>query len=352
MHPSSIDPMDLTDRQRMVLRAVVSAFLADAQPVGSKTLSHLLSVKLSSASIRNTMAELTALELIEKSHASSGRIPTEKGLRLFVDSLLSPSEELESYQRRALAHSFDEVAGEGVVQLASQILSSETRQLGFVVAPRLKRVVLRHVSFVRLSSEQVLVVLVSRDGQAHRLVIEDARSGDQADLEATARMLNERLLDRTLFELRDALEAELRTLRDRAGGALKRALSLGLRAIELSEDATPGLVIASHLALLGQPEFDDAERIRELFSAVEMNEHLVEMLDQILETSQRDVAVALGADFEEAALRRFALVASAYGDERSRLGVLGVIGPNRMDYARIIPLVSYCSQMVSEKLSA
>ena len=160
----------LTERQGAVLRAVVASYVGEGAPIGSRTISHLLPVPLSSTSIRNTLAELTDLGLVEKPHASSGRVPTEGGLRRFVDELMSPGDVSPS-QRRELAFRIERADGEGVVALASELLSSHTRQLGFVVAPRLESLVLRHVTIVRLSSERLLVVLVTEDGAAHRRVV-------------------------------------------------------------------------------------------------------------------------------------------------------------------------------------
>jgi heat-inducible transcriptional repressor len=296
------------------------------------------------------MGELAELGLVQKSHASSGRLPTEDGLRFFVDQLIANPAELASYQQRELAHSFERVVGDDIVHLASRILSDRTRQLGFVVAPTLQRVILRHASLVRLSAERVLVVLISASGQSHRVVVQYQGDGDQSSLDRMATVLNQHLEGRNLGELRDILERELRKLQQRAGSLAKRALELGLQAITKSTGASPSLVIASRMALLDQPEFADAERIRELFAAVETNERLLAVLEQILDESADGVCVALGSDFEEAGLHRCAVVAAPYGGEAS-LGVLGVICASRMDYARIIPLVGYCSQLVTEKLT-
>jgi len=343
---TSRSELQLTERQRAVLRAVMAAYVGEAAPVGSRTVSHLLPVKLSSASIRNTMAELSELGLIEKPHASSGRVPTERGLRFFLDELLDPAE-LALYQRSTLDRSFEGVEAEEVVHLASQLLSDHTRQLGFVVVPRLERVVLRHVTLVRLSSERLLVVLVSRDGHAHRRVIEDTDSGDQPELDRAASELNRRVVGRTLSEVRDLLRQEIHDLRSEASRALGRALALGLRAVEKQTCDPADLVVATRLALFEQPEFSDHERLRDILAAVETNQRLLEILGDILDTD--GVSVTLGDDLQEPVLVRCALVVAPYG---GHLGALGVIGPTRMDYARIIPLVGYCSQLVTQKLLA
>ncbi len=341
----------LTERQQHVLRALVAAYVGAAAPVGSATISDLLSVRLSSASVRNTLAELTALGLIQKPHASSGRVPTTDGIRLFIDRLLDPSE-VTQYERRSIDRSFDEAHADHAVALASQVLSDHTHQLGFVVAPRIERLALRQVSFVRLSTDRVLAVLVDTHGQAHQRVIEDPLDGirvDQADLDRMSAALNERIAGRTLREARNLLRSEARSLRNRASRVLEQALQLGLLAAEAAMESPDAgdLVIATRLALLEQPEFSDPDRLRELFAALEQKERLVDLLEGLLEGE--GVSVALGEELATHGLGGCALVAAPYGDSA---GMLGVIGPTRMDYGRIIPLVDYCSHRVTDKLSS
>ncbi len=360
----------LGERQRMVLRAIVAAYVAEAEPASSTTVKHLLPVALSSASIRNTMAELAGMGLIEKPHASAGRVPTECGLREFVDRLLDTSE-LAEYERRSLQSHFENVDGDSVMRLASQLLSEHTHQLGFAMVPRLERITLRHVSLVRVARDKVLVVLIPQAGPAHQQVIDEPGHGDQVELDQMAADLNERVMGRTLIELREVLAFELDELRRRANQLMARTVSLGLRVVAIAgEQAEADLVIASHRALLSQPEFNDPDRIRALFSAVETNERLLEVLTRVLEGQVDSVSVSLGEELAEPGLRECALVAVPYGfgvgpsrrmaeeraeasrpDSSTPLGVLGVIGPSRMDYARVIPLVSYCSKLVTEKLN-
>ena len=342
----------LSEREAAVLRAMVKSYVGEAGPIGSTTLANLLPVNLSSASVRNTLSDLAEKGLVGKAHASSGSIPTERGLRLFVNSLLGP-EELAAYERRSISFSVDESAGDAVVSVASQLLSESTRQLGFVVAPRLDRVVLQHVSLVRLSTESLLVVFVSQAGTPYRRVIDDEWSFDQVELDHIAAALNERVLGRTLRDVRSALAREAENARIRADRLLRRVIELGSRALAASAegDEPMDLVIASRLALLDQPEFQDPRRVRELFAAVEMKERIIEVLDRML--ADGGVRVAFGDEVDEPGLHRCALVATHYGgDEEAPLGVLGVIGPSRMDFARVIALVDFFSQVVTEKLNA
>jgi heat-inducible transcriptional repressor len=203
--------------------------------------------------------------------------------------------------------------------------------------------VLRHLSFVRLSGERVLAVLVSDGGRAHRRTLEHAGHGDQAELDRMAAALCERLAGTTLREIRRRLVAEAQALRGRADLLLERML----RDLPLAADATDqDLVIATRLALLEQPEFRDPERFRSLVRTIEDKERVLALLDQILDAS--GVRVAFGAELADDSLGELAFVATRYGRGGSGSGTLGVIGPRRMDFARVIPLVGYVSQLLSE----
>ena len=339
----------LSARQARVLRALVGGYVGEATPVGSEMIAVLLPGSLSSASVRNTLAELGELGLVDKPHRSAGRVPTELGFRVYLDQLLDPPA-LGDWERRDLADCVGDIPAAALAQVASRLLSERTRQLGFFEVPRLERIVLRHVSFVRVSAERVLAVLVSQTGTAHQRLFRQEGRGDQAELDRMASALNERLAGRTLREVREALLREAAALRTQAEWLLERALSAGAAAGAAAFDTGAGLVIATRLALLDQPEFHDPERVRELFEAVETKERLADVLDRVLRRG--GVQVALGSEMGEPALRQCALVAAPYGRRGTLLGALGVIGPHRMDYARVIPLVDYVSRLVTEKLSA
>jgi heat-inducible transcriptional repressor len=337
-------PAPLSERQGNVLRAVVQCFVGDATPVASDTIAALLPMHLSPQSVRNSLAELEELGLVEKPHRSAGRVPTPRGLRAYVDQLLAVRE-LGSYERRDVDGRLEE--GASLDESASRLLSERTRLLGFVVPPRLEEVVLRHLSFARLSSERVLAVLVSESGRTHRRVIEHPGSGDQPELDRMAATLCERLAGSTLREIRSRLVAEAAALRTRADLLLERLV----RDLPLAADASEqDVVIATRLALLDQPEFRDPARFRALLRAVEDKERLLGLLDQI--QGVRGVRVAFGAELGEQELDGLAFVAARYGRPGALSGTLGVIGPGRMDFARVIPLVRYVSQFLSEQARA
>lgn len=346
---------DLSERQAMVLRALVAAYVGQAGPVASQTLSLLMPKPLSSASIRNTLSELHEAGLIDKAHASAGRVPTERGLRVFIDHLLELAD-LGPHHQRLLDRALEGVDAAETPHHASHLLSEYTRQLGFVVAPRVEHQRLRSLHLVPVSTERVLVVLVTENGSVIERIIEDALPTPRRDLERIGNMLAERVKGRTLVGLRGHLEAERQSLRGEADDLLQRAWALGLRACKTQSDED--LVIATRLALLDQPEFSDPGRIRGLFAALETNQRLLDLLRQIAQADSGETRVglsmSLGTELGEPSLRDCVLMAVPYGmpTESGALGVLGVIGPQRMDYGRVIPLVSYCSELVTRKLLA
>ena len=231
-----------------------------------------------------------------------------------------------------------------MVEAASRLLTERTRQLGFVLPPRLDDVVLRNVSFVRVSSERVLAVLVTRRAAACSAACSTSpAAATRASSIAWRRALRERVIGRTLRAVRDQLLAEARALRSQADLLLERVL----RAVPEGEGADElDLVVGTHLALLDQPEFRDPERIRGLLLALEEKERLVDVLARMLDAG--GAQVVFGGDLAEPALAHLAVVAAPWGRAQGGVGSVGVIGPSRMDYARVIPLVGYVSRLLSE----
>jgi len=340
----------LTERQETVLRALVRAYVGGAAPVGSAVLSHTMPVRLSSASIRNTMAELTEMGLIEQPHASAGRVPTEAGLRRFVDELLGPLA-VSDWERRYIEAELGRADAEASLRVATDLLARRTQSVGFALLPRLDRAALGHVSLIRVSNERVLAVLVSRSGVPYQRVLPNPGSRDQRELERVAAELNRRLVGQTLSELRVQLEREAERLRRRAG-LLLQTLMAAVRTLAAEAASRPDVVLTSATALLDRPEFHDPERVRALLEALETTETLAAFVGRVL--GEPGVAVTFGSEVElpqlGPALRDCAVVSAACGGQRPP-GMLGVLGPTRMDYPRVIPLVELFSQLVTEKLS-
>lgn len=339
--------MGLSERQETVLRALVRAHLGGAGPVGSTTLAHTLPIQLSAASIRNTMAELSELGLIEQPHTSAGRVPTEAGLRLFVDELVA-APGVGDWERRRIEQELDAAGSDASLRAASDLLSARTHQLGFAVLPRLDRVALRHASLIRVSSERVLVVLVSRSGVTYQRVIRDARSGDQTRLERIEVELNRRLAGSSLVALRAQLRRESAQLRHRAERLLFDTLCLAVHALADEAAAQIDVLTPTRRTLVEQREFHEPERLAELWAVLETHEALLALLERVL--ARGGVAVTFGGEVDVPALRQCAAVTAACGTDDAR-ALVGVLGPSRMDYARVIPLVHLCSELVTERLA-
>ena len=298
LKPSSAKPKihgptltaDLSERQAMVLRALVAAYVGQAGPVASQMLSLLIPIPLSSASIRNTLAELHEAGLIEKAHASAGRVPTEFGLSVFIDHLLELAD-LGPHHQRLLDRALEGVDAAETPRHASHLLSEYTRQLGFVVAPRVEHQRLRTLHLVPISTERVLVVLITQNGGVIERIIEQAEPTPQRDLERIGRLLAERVMGRTLVGLRAHLESERQRLRGEADDLMQRVWALGLSACKTQNKQD--LVIATRLALLDQPEFSDPDRIRGLFAALEINQRLLDLLRQIAQADSGETRVGL-----------------------------------------------------------
>lgn len=342
--------MELNGRQQTVLSALVRAYVGEAGPVGSATLSHTLPVKLSSASIRSTMADLTDLGLIEQLHKSAGRTPTEAGLRVFVDRLLEHPA-VGPWQQRAIRREWVGAASDVSLQLASDLLSEHTRQVGFAILPRLDRVALRHMSLIRVSSERVMVVLLSRAGVTYQRFIRDSESGDQRALERVEAELNRRLAGRTLPALRRVLERERAELHDRARRIALRAMVAAVGELEREARVEADVLIAGRAPILEHPEFRDPDRLGRLLDALQTRDALLAFVDRVLE--ERRAAVTFGGEVDSVPeLRDCAVVCAGCEDGGEPLGLVGVLGPSRMDYPRVVSLVELLSELVSEKLAS
>lgn len=385
--PANVQPapteIALSARQAVVLRALVVAYIDHAEPVASGALALMIPTPLSSASIRNTLAELHEAGLIDKAHASAGRVPTSLGLRVFVDHLVEFAD-LGPDHQRLLERSLEGVDAAETPRHASHLLSEHTRQLGFVVAPRVERMRMRTIHLVQVSSERLLAVLVAENGGVIERMIETVEPLPKRSLEKVAALLAEKITGRTLLGLQEVLERERERLQGEADDLTRSVWSLGLSACfaaagsELDSD----LVITTRIALLDQPEFSNPDRIRGLFAALETNRQLLDLLHRIAHADSGQMRVgltmSLGTDLGEPSLRDCALLAVPYGDfeqgsgmgtstsappsdrggaagseedDSLGLGVLGVIGPQRMDYGKVIPLVRFCSDLVTRKFS-
>jgi len=340
--------VDTQVRALQLLKALVERYIEDGQPVGSRTLSRALADGLSPATIRNVMADLEEQGLIRAPHTSAGRVPTEAGYRLFVDSLLTVRP-LEQAAREALRERLAAgLAPEQIVGQASQLLSQLSRLAGVVTLPDHRRLVLRHVEFLPLDERRVLAILVTAEGRVHNRILPIERALNAAELIRLGNFINEHLSGRSLREARLHLIEELRRTRDEIGALLERSLSLAERALEPDEDESFMLAGQTNLMTPELGQAADLERLRELFDSFSDRRAVLELLARCEQAEGAQVFI--GRESGAEAWREYSLVAAPYSLDGEVVGVLGVIGPTRMAYDRVIALVDATAQLVGSTM--
>ncbi|WP_029417601.1 heat-inducible transcriptional repressor HrcA [Brevundimonas bacteroides] len=348
LHPSPGLPA-LDQRARDIFRSIVETYLETGEPVGSRTVSRG-GVALSPASIRNTMQDLTLAGLLAAPHTSAGRIPTHAGLRLFVDGLLEIGD-IGADERREIdarlagrGRGFDEALNE-----ASALLSGLAGGAGIVASP-VRDAGVKHVEFVALGSGQALAVLVADDGTVENRLMTLAAGVTPSTLQEASNFLNARLKGRPLSEARQEMRGELDAAKKELDAAAARLVEEGLAAWSGGGDRDRSLIVRGRANLLADAgAVEDLERVRVLFDDLEQKEQLIGLLDGV--TTAQGVRIFIGAETRLFSLSGSAVVAAPYMTGRQRvLGAIGVIGPARLNYARIIPLVDYTARVLGRIL--
>jgi heat-inducible transcriptional repressor len=342
---------ELDERAREIFRRIVEGYLDTGEPVGSRTLSKG-GLSLSPASIRNTMQDLTQLGLLGAPHASAGRLPTHAGLRLFVDGLLEVGDvgedERRSIEARLHAHGRNY---EDALNEASSILSGLAGGAGVVVTP-IRDAGVKHVEFVALSDERTLAIMVFEDGTVENRLIRLPAGVTPSALTEASNFLNSRLRGRTLVEAKTDLSQELEKARRELDQTAARLVEDGLAAWGGGEVEDRALIVRGRANLLEEPQaLADLERVRSLFEDLEQKEQLISLLDGVRDG--QGVRIFIGAETRLFSLSGSAVIAAPYmtGSQRV-LGAIGVIGPARLNYARVIPLVDYTARVLSQVMNA
>ena len=334
---------ELDARARDIFRRVVETYLETGEPVGSRTISRA-GVALSPASIRNTMQDLAELGLLDSPHISAGRMPTHSGLRLFVDGLLEvgdiAEEDRRNIEARLSAHGR---SVEDALNEASSILSGLAGGAGVVVAPS-REAGVKHVEFVALGPDQALAIMVFDDGQVENRLMRRPAGVTPSALAEASNFLNARMRGKTLAESRVEVDRELERARRELDAVSARLVEDGLAAWGGGAEVGRALIVRGHANLLGDPEtLADLERVRRLFDDLEQKEQLIGLLDLVRDAE--GVRIFIGAETRLFSLSGSAVIAAPYMSGRQKvLGAIGVIGPARLNYARVIPLVDYTAR--------
>jgi len=342
---------ELNDRSREIFMKIVESFVETGEPIGSRSLSQQLATSLSPATIRNVMADLEDFGLLFAPHTSAGRMPTDLGLRMFVDGLLEvgnlTSDERDDLESR-LAGTGKSV--EGVLEEAGTTLSGLSNCAGMVLAPTTDSA-LKHIEFVNLSPGRALVVMVTAEGVVENRIIEVPRDVPASAFTEATNYLNARLIGRTINEARLAINSEIEQSHNQLNALSAKVVEAGLATWGGDDNSGPipgTLIIRGQANLLEDVNaIDDLERIRALFSALETNETMLKILE--LADTAEGVQIFIGADNELFNLSGCSFIVAPYHSSSSQLvGAIGVIGPTRMNYSRIIPMVDYTAKLIGK----
>ena len=332
----------LDERSKSLLKTLVERYIADGQPVGSRTLSKASGLELSPATIRNVMADLEELGLIASPHTSAGRIPTARGYRLFVDTMLTAQPGLIGVETAQLQPD----QPQRVIASAAQMLSNLSSFVGVVTSPK-KPSVFHHIEFLRLGDRRVLVILVSPDGDVQNRVIFTAQDLSQSELAEASNRLNASYAGLTLEAVRERLRHEVDALRGEIAGLMSAAVEVGSDAMAQQDEQ---VIVSGERNLLTVQDFShDMGSLRRLFDLFEQKTQLMRLLD----TSSRaeGVRIYIGGESQVVPYEELSIVSAPYEVDGQVVGTLGVIGPTRMAYDRMIQIVDITSRMVGQALS-
>jgi heat-inducible transcriptional repressor len=338
----------LSERESKILELILTSYISSAEPVGSRTLSKLLGHRWSSATIRNVMSDLEEQGFLSKPHVVAGRIPTGKAFRYYVNSLLVPHA-LKQSELRLLDTLFRHryTYTEQIMEDASRALASLGQYAGIVVEPRVNTMFFKEIEFVKLAGQTVLLLFVTSAGMVHSRLVTTNENLSQGFLQDMKQYMNERCEGMPFYALKQEIYEDMRRDREAFSELMRKVLD-ALDTIVEKEDRRE-VYLEGTSTIIGVPEFSDIRRLRELFEAFEKKEKLLGLLDKSLE--DEGIHVIIGAETGVWEMRDVSIITSIYRVGARNRGILGVMGPVRMDYSRIIPIVDETAKMVTELLS-
>jgi len=340
---------DISERARILLKTLVERHIRDGQPVGSKTLLEEAGLPVSAATIRNVMSDLEDKGYLHSPHTSAGRVPTALGYRLFVDSLLQVKPLDEEAVARMRAELNPDKSSTELVQSASALLSSITAQAGLVTVPRQEAHQLRQVEFLPLSGDRVLVILVINEREVQNRIIHTQRVFTEAQLREAAAMVNQRFAGRPLHLVKEQILQEMQDARSRIDSYLRASLDLANQALAQESDAEECMVVGES-RLVGNATAEEMLQLRGLFDAFERKKDLLHLLERC--SRAEGIQIFIGEEAGYKVFGNYSVITAPYTDGDRMLGVLGVIGPTRMAYERVIPIVDVTARMLSSALSS
>ena len=347
----SANSSQLSERSLYLFKALVEHFIQDGSPVGSRTLSKDLSLNLSPATIRNVMADLEDFGLLDSPHTSAGRVPTAKGYRLFVDSLLRVKD-LNSFEVEKIAKELDpENDFKSLMQRTSSMLSDITQLAGVVMLPKNEKSTLQHMEFVALSGNRVLVILVVNDREVQNRIIHTSRAYSASELQEASNYLNDIFVGRDLNFVRNNILDELEKTKEQLSHSMQTAMEMAQLAFdyEKSKINNDELLFSGETNLMDVAELCEVEKLKKLFNTFNQQRDILHLLEQAIGAD--GIQIFIGEESGHDVLDNCSVVTSPYEVDGKILGVLGVIGPTRMHYERVIPIVDVTAKMLGSALN-
>lgn len=339
---------DLNERSKQILEAIIEDYIITAEPVGSRTITRRHPFALSPATVRNVMSDLEEMGFLASPHTSAGRVPTDKAYRFYVDSLLAVRQvsrsERDEIRRRCRINGRDIGS---VLRDTSKMLSYISHYMGVVVAPRFTAAVLRQIEFVQLSGRRILVILVAQTGTVQNKIIESEEDISADDLNRMTNYLNGLLQGLTIAQIKSRIVEEMENEKTRYDRLMAKALALSQQTVG---DADSEIFLEGRVNIMDVPEFADIGRMKEIFRAFEEKNQLVNLLNRCMDAD--GINIFIGSESRVSQMSDISLITSTYRTGRNSIGVLGVIGPTRMGYAKVIPIVDYTARLVSRLLES
>jgi len=343
----SKDSSDLSERAQLMLRALIDRYVRDGQPVGSRTLAREAGLDLSPATVRNVMSDLEALGFVCSPHTSAGRVPTVQGYRFFVDTLLKV-QPLDSWAIQSMRLELSlEQTPKDLVESASGLLSGITRMTGVVTLPRQEHALFKRVEFLRLSGTQVLAILVTGEDEVQNRILTTEKEHSPAELQQASNYLNELFAGKDLAEVRAALLHEMKETRTNMNSMMVTAMHMADQVLEKNQ--SDDFVMAGQTNLMDFQELCDLDKLRKLFDAFNTKRDMLHLLDQCIHSD--GIQIFIGDESGYRMLDECSMVTAPYSVDGQVLGVLGVIGPTRMAYDRVIPIVDATARLLGAALN-
>jgi heat-inducible transcriptional repressor len=339
--------VELSVRSRQILEAIVEDYIATAEPVGSSAVARRHALTLSPATVRNVMANLEEMGLLTSPHTSAGRVPTEKAYRFYVDSLVGLRQVTREEKRHIIRRCRQSGAGlPEIFKETSRALSSLSNYMGIVVAPSFTSDIFRQIEFIRIGVHKVLAILVSTNGLVQNRLVETSDDIPENDLHAMSNYLNELMQGLTISQARERILAEMKNEKLQYDSMMSRALRISEQAVTVGGDE---IFVEGQARILDQPEFSDTASMKEIFQAFEQKGQMLQLLSRCMNAD--GVQIYIGSETPVSQSAGMSLITSRFTTSNNTIGLLGVIGPTRMGYSTVIPIVDYTARLISRLLS-